>query len=186
MSSRGRFAMPADSPRHDGSPYRGLHARRWGLGVVHRSRSILCRAVPNLSVANSRLFSVAVGSPAAAAFATRAPGGLRRHGHGARTSTTSHTRRCCAHCEPRRGQYNTPVPTTSYSPGGGTTAHSVPTSRSKPVPTTPYSPGGGGTAHSVLTAHSTPVPTTPYSLGGGTRAHSVLDSPQHTGAHHPI
>jgi hypothetical protein len=27
--------------------YRGLHVRRWGLGFVHRSRAILCRAVPN-------------------------------------------------------------------------------------------------------------------------------------------
>jgi hypothetical protein len=49
---------------------------------------------------------------------------------------------------------------TPYSPGGGTTAHSVLTSR-KPVPTTPYSRGGGTTAHSVLTSHNTPVPTTP-------------------------
>jgi multidrug resistance efflux pump len=48
--SRGRFATPTDSPLHDGSPYWGLHARRWGLGFVHRSRTILCRAVPNLNV----------------------------------------------------------------------------------------------------------------------------------------
>jgi hypothetical protein len=50
---------------------------------------------------------------------------------------------------------------TPYSPGGGTTAHSVLTSHNTPVPTTPYSPGGGTTAHSVLTSHNTPVPTTP-------------------------
>ena len=48
--SRGRFATPADSPLHDGTPCRGLHARRWGLGFVHRSRAILCRPVPNPKV----------------------------------------------------------------------------------------------------------------------------------------
>jgi hypothetical protein len=45
--SRGRYATPADFPRHDGTPYRGLRVRRWGLGGVPRSRSTLCRAVPN-------------------------------------------------------------------------------------------------------------------------------------------
>jgi hypothetical protein len=35
------------------------------------------------------------------------------------------------------------------------------TSHNTPVPTTPYSPGGGTTAHSALTPHNTPVPTTP-------------------------
>jgi hypothetical protein len=30
--SRARFATPADSPRHDGTPYRGLHVRRESLG----------------------------------------------------------------------------------------------------------------------------------------------------------
>jgi hypothetical protein len=44
--SRGRYATPADFPRHDGTSYRGLRVRRWGLGSVH-SRAILCRAVPN-------------------------------------------------------------------------------------------------------------------------------------------
>jgi hypothetical protein len=48
--SRGRYATPADFPRHDGTSYRGLRVRRWGLGFVHRSRTILCRAVPNLRV----------------------------------------------------------------------------------------------------------------------------------------
>ena len=48
--SRGRYATPAEFPRHDGTPYRELRVRRWGLGFVHRSRTILCRAVPNLSV----------------------------------------------------------------------------------------------------------------------------------------
>ena len=49
--SRGRFATPADSPLHDGTPYRGLHVRRWGLGFVRHSRTILCRAVPKLRFA---------------------------------------------------------------------------------------------------------------------------------------
>jgi hypothetical protein len=47
MSSRGRFATPADFPRHDGSPYRGLHVHRDSLGFVRRSRAILCHPVPN-------------------------------------------------------------------------------------------------------------------------------------------
>ena len=32
---------PADFPLHDGTPYRGLRARRWRLGFVHNSRTIL-------------------------------------------------------------------------------------------------------------------------------------------------
>jgi hypothetical protein len=35
MSSRGHFATPADPPRHDGSPYRGLHVRRERLGFLN-------------------------------------------------------------------------------------------------------------------------------------------------------
>jgi pentatricopeptide repeat protein len=46
MSSRGRFATPADFPRHDSTPYRGLRGRRWGLGCVHRSRPIFGRPNP--------------------------------------------------------------------------------------------------------------------------------------------
>jgi hypothetical protein len=34
------FASPAGSPRHECSPYRGLRVRRWGLGLVHRSRAL--------------------------------------------------------------------------------------------------------------------------------------------------
>jgi hypothetical protein len=73
---------------------------------------------------------------------------------------------------PITGVVYSAVPTTPYSPGGGTTAHSVLTSHNKPVPT-PYSPAGGTRAHSVLTPHNKPVPT-PYSPAGGTAAHSVL------------
>jgi hypothetical protein len=53
----GRFATPADSPRHECSPNRGLHARRERLGFV---RTLFCRPVPNLSVtirAPERFFS---------------------------------------------------------------------------------------------------------------------------------
>jgi hypothetical protein len=42
--SHGRFATPADSARHECSPYRGLHVRRESVGCVHRSRAFLCRA----------------------------------------------------------------------------------------------------------------------------------------------
>jgi hypothetical protein len=59
MSSRGRFATPADSPLHDGAPYRGLHVRGWGLGFVHRSRTTFCRAVPTQPF-RSAAFSIAV------------------------------------------------------------------------------------------------------------------------------
>jgi hypothetical protein len=45
---------------HDGTLYRGLRVRRWGLGFVHRSRTILCRAVPNPSVTIRSCF-IAVG-----------------------------------------------------------------------------------------------------------------------------
>jgi hypothetical protein len=53
--SRRRFATPADFPLHDGTPYRGLRVRRWGLGFLHRSRSTLCRAVPNPKRYDSQL-----------------------------------------------------------------------------------------------------------------------------------
>jgi hypothetical protein len=49
VAHSGRYATPADSPRHDGTPYRELRVRRWGLGFVHHSRVILCRAVPSLT-----------------------------------------------------------------------------------------------------------------------------------------
>jgi hypothetical protein len=34
--SRGRYATPADFPRHDCSPYSHVHVRCDSLGVVHR------------------------------------------------------------------------------------------------------------------------------------------------------
>jgi hypothetical protein len=55
MSSRGRFTTRADFPRHDCSPYRGLHVRRDFGGFVHRSRAIFCRPVPNPNRPNSQL-----------------------------------------------------------------------------------------------------------------------------------
>jgi hypothetical protein len=48
--SRGRYATPAGFPLHDGTPYWWLRVRRWGLEFFHRSRTIFCRAVPNLRV----------------------------------------------------------------------------------------------------------------------------------------
>jgi hypothetical protein len=41
----------------------GLHVQRWGLGFVHRSRTIFCRAAPNLSVAIRKLFPPLYGRP---------------------------------------------------------------------------------------------------------------------------
>jgi hypothetical protein len=57
--SRGRFATPADSPRHDGSPYRRLRVRRWGLGFIRRSRAIF-----RLLRAPTRIVRFATSSPA--------------------------------------------------------------------------------------------------------------------------
>jgi hypothetical protein len=76
--SRGRFATPADFPRHDGTPYRGLRVRRWGLGFFHHSRTIFCRAVPNLSVTIRNFFIAAGGRGAVAAVAALAALGPRR------------------------------------------------------------------------------------------------------------
>jgi hypothetical protein len=53
--SRGRFATPADFPRHFCSPYSGLHVHRESLGFVRRSRIIFCRPAPNPRV-TIRLF----------------------------------------------------------------------------------------------------------------------------------
>jgi hypothetical protein len=54
------FAMPADFPRHDCTPYRGLHARRGSLGFVRRSRAIFCRPAPNPN-SPIRTFLIVVG-----------------------------------------------------------------------------------------------------------------------------
>jgi hypothetical protein len=50
MSSRGRFATPADFPLHDCSPYSHVHVRRRHLGFVHRPRTLFCRPVPNPNI----------------------------------------------------------------------------------------------------------------------------------------
>jgi hypothetical protein len=73
--------MPAGFPIHDGTPYRELHVRRWGLGFVHHSRAILCRPVPNLSRYDPQLLhrctlvrlaaSHALASPACASLTRR-------------------------------------------------------------------------------------------------------------------
>jgi hypothetical protein len=56
--SCGRFA-PADLPRHDCSSYSHVIVRRESVGVIPRSRTIFCRAVPNLNV-TIRDFCIAV------------------------------------------------------------------------------------------------------------------------------
>ena len=48
ISTRGRFATPADFRLHDCSPYRGLHVRRECLPFVHGSNAIFCRPMPKL------------------------------------------------------------------------------------------------------------------------------------------
>jgi hypothetical protein len=48
--SRGRFATPADFPRHDCRPYSNVHVRRESVGFPPRTRSISCRAVPKPNV----------------------------------------------------------------------------------------------------------------------------------------
>jgi hypothetical protein len=69
--SRGRYATPADFSRHGGTPYRGLRVRRWGLGFVHHSRAIFCRAVPNLTLRFATSPSLYSGMGAAAAGDSR-------------------------------------------------------------------------------------------------------------------
>jgi hypothetical protein len=48
----GRYATPAEFPPLDGSPYRELRVRRWGLGFGYRSRTILCRLLHRCKVAD--------------------------------------------------------------------------------------------------------------------------------------
>jgi hypothetical protein len=54
------FREAPDFPRHDCSPYRGLHGRRESLGFVPRSGAIFCRPVPNVD--DSHSFSIAAPS----------------------------------------------------------------------------------------------------------------------------
>jgi hypothetical protein len=52
----GRFATPADFPRHGCCPDSRAHVRRETLGFVHRSWAIFCRPVPNRTVTISHSF----------------------------------------------------------------------------------------------------------------------------------
>jgi hypothetical protein len=61
--SRGRLATPADFPLHDGTPFSRVHVRRESLGFVHRSRTILCRPVPNPLIVTIRNFDIVVPYP---------------------------------------------------------------------------------------------------------------------------
>jgi hypothetical protein len=67
MSSRGRFATPADLPLHDCSPYRELDVRRESLGFVHRSRALFCHPVPN----PNRPIHISLYAPALVSYGTR-------------------------------------------------------------------------------------------------------------------
>jgi hypothetical protein len=69
--SRGRYATPADFPRHGGTPYRGLRVRRfaWGLSIVQGPFSVAPCPNPNITIRN---FCIAVrpcfGTPQAASL----------------------------------------------------------------------------------------------------------------------
>jgi hypothetical protein len=65
---------PPISPLHDCSPCSHVHVRQECLGFVHRSRTIACRAVPNLSV-TIRNLSLAGAGWAVAQRQPRAGGG---------------------------------------------------------------------------------------------------------------
>jgi hypothetical protein len=80
--SRGRYATPADSPRHDGTPYRGLHVRRWGLGFVHRSRTIIYVA-PSCQTLNIMIRNFCIAAGALGRAARGAHGGAARGDRGA-------------------------------------------------------------------------------------------------------
>jgi hypothetical protein len=74
MSSRGRFATPADFPLHACSPYSHVHVRRERFGFLPRSRTFLCSPVPNrrVSYATVTIRSFLVGESAESR--RRAPG----------------------------------------------------------------------------------------------------------------
>jgi hypothetical protein len=58
MSSRRRFATPANSPLQDCSPYSHAHARRESVGFVHRSRTNICNTLsPNFLMIRFATFS---------------------------------------------------------------------------------------------------------------------------------
>ena len=77
MSSRCRFATPADFPLQHCSPYSHAHVRRERLGCVYRSRAVFCRPLPNLSV-TIRSFFIAVSQPTRAIRNTQITGRWRR------------------------------------------------------------------------------------------------------------
>jgi hypothetical protein len=63
-------ATPADFPRHDGAPYRGLRARRWGLGFDHRSRPFSVAPCQTFAYDSQRFFH-GCGCASRARWATR-------------------------------------------------------------------------------------------------------------------
>jgi hypothetical protein len=101
--SRGRFATPADFPRQDCTLYRGLHVPRWGLGFVHRSTAIFCRAVPNPSVTIRSFF---IAERARCVLTGSLPVADTREG----ASGRSPSRRCLRnHRSPRAPQWGCPT-----------------------------------------------------------------------------
>jgi hypothetical protein len=75
--SRGRYATLAISLNTMVPRTAWLRVRRWGLGFVHRSRAILCRAVPNRSVTIRNCF-IAVRQPPASGSTPRQGGRFAR------------------------------------------------------------------------------------------------------------
>jgi hypothetical protein len=51
-ASAGGASYEGELPLHDCSPHSHVHLRRESLGVVHRSRTIFCRPVPNPPIRN--------------------------------------------------------------------------------------------------------------------------------------
>ena len=104
MSSRGRFATPADFPQHDGTPYRGLHVRRESLGFVHRLQRPFSVAPCQTLTLRLRFFAVSQATARAAtkriarALGRRGEEGQRRR----RGDTRGH-----AHRSARRGRMTT-------------------------------------------------------------------------------
>jgi hypothetical protein len=82
--SRGRHATSADSPLHDGTPYRGLRVRRWGFRFVHRQGPFSVAPCQTLAIRN---FCVAAGDRH-----VRADGARARHVP-ARAGNHRHVRR---------------------------------------------------------------------------------------------
>jgi hypothetical protein len=94
MSSRGRFAPPADFPRHDCSPCSHVHVRRESLGICPPLRTSFCRPRAKPYQSDSQLCLIAVGRWTRAQGCSRRWACAWRREPPARRSTPS-PRRCC-------------------------------------------------------------------------------------------